>query len=110
MRRVLIAAMLVPALAATAQRPIKVMLLFDMEGVTGATDFKHTSFAHPPEYATGRESLTADVNAAIAGLKAAGATEIIVVDGHGSGNTSGPDVIDDQLLPPAKMQYRSTPL
>jgi D-amino peptidase len=109
MRRVLIAAVLVPALAATAQRPIKVMLLFDMEGVTGATDFKHTAFAHPEEYATGRESLTADVNAAIAGLKAAGATEIIVVDGHGSGNSTGPDVIEEQLLPPAKMHYRGTP-
>jgi hypothetical protein len=55
------------------RRPIKVLLLFDMEGVSGATDFKHTSFSHPAEYAEGRKSLTADVNAAIAGLKAAGA-------------------------------------
>jgi D-amino peptidase len=49
------------------------------------------------------------VNAAIAGLKAAGATEIVVVDGHGSGNTAGPDVLEDQLLAPARMIARDAP-
>jgi D-amino peptidase len=90
-------------------KPLKVMVLYDMEGVSGATDYKHTSFVHSDEYAVGRKSLTADVNAAIAGLKSAGATEIIVVDGHGSGNSTGPDVLEDQLLSPAKMMYRDTP-
>jgi len=85
------------------------MLLYDMEGVSGATDFKHTSFLHQAEYTIGRKSLTDDVNAAIAGLKSAGATEIVVVDGHGSGNSTGPDVLEDQLLAPAKMHYRDTP-
>src|SRR5947208_3667083 len=92
-----------------AQKPLKVMVLFDMEGVSGATEFRHTSFAHPNEYAQGRQSLTADVNAAIAGVKAAGATQIVVVDGHGSGNNTGPDVLEDQLLAPAKVQYRDKP-
>lgn len=55
------------------------------------------------------QSLTADVNAAIAGLKAAGATEIVVVDGHGSGNTEGPDVPENQLLAPARMIAREAP-
>jgi D-amino peptidase len=91
------------------RRTLKVMLLYDMEGISRATDFKHTSFAHPSEYAEGRKSLTDDVNAAIAGLKSAGATEIVVVDGHGSGNNTGPDVLEDQLLAPAKMQYRDAP-
>src|SRR5215472_7109020 len=91
------------------RRPLKVLLLYDMEGISGATDFKHTSFAHSTEYAQGRKSLTADVNAAIAGLKAAGAGEIVVVDGHGSGNSTGPDVPDDQLLPPAKTLFRDVP-
>src|SRR5215468_172153 len=89
--------------------PLKVLLLYDMEGVSGATDFKHTSFSHPTEYTEGRKSLTADVNAAIAGLKAAGASEIVVVDGHGSGNNTGPDVLEDQLLPPARTLYRDAP-
>src|SRR5215467_2483746 len=91
------------------RRPLKVLLLYDMEGISGATDFKHTSFAHSTEYAQGRKSLTADVNAAIGGLKAAGASEIVVVDGHGSGNATGPDVLEDQLLPPARMLYRDAP-
>jgi D-amino peptidase len=88
------------------QRPLKVLVLYDMEGITGAGNYKHTTFAHKAEYEEGRKSLTADVNAAIAGLKAAGAVEIVVVDGHGSGNTSSPDVFEDQLLPPAKMISR----
>jgi len=112
-RRFLFAGVLCAA-ASTAgligqQRPLKVLLLYDMEGVSEATDFKHTSFAHPTEYALGRKSLTADVNAAIAGLKAAGATEIVVIDGHGSGNATGPDVIESELLAPAKIGYRDTP-
>jgi D-amino peptidase len=97
----------VPALS--QRRPIKVLLLYDMEGVSGATDFKHTSFSHPSEYAEGRKSLTADVNAAIAGLKTAGAGEIVIVDGHGSGNNLGPDVLEDHLLSPARMLYRDAP-
>ncbi|MBZ5494943.1 MAG: M55 family metallopeptidase [Acidobacteriia bacterium] len=88
------------------QRALKVLLLYDMEGITGVTTYKHTSFAHKPEYEEARISLTADVNAAIAGLKAGGATEIVVVDGHGSGNTTSPDVLEDQLLAPAKMISR----
>jgi len=91
------------------QRPLKVMVLYDMEGVSGASNVKHTQFAHPTEYAEGRKSLTADVNAAVAGLKAAGATEIVIVDGHGSGNNTEPDVLEKELLPPAKMMYRDAP-
>ena len=53
--------------------------------------------------------MTVDVNAAIAGLKAGGATEIVVVDGHGSGNDTSPDVLEDQLLAPAKMISRDRP-
>src|SRR5438034_6616184 len=110
MRRMLVAlGVVLLAFTAGAQKSMKVMILFDMEGVSGATDFRHTSYAHPTEYAQGRQSLTADVNAAIAGAKAAGATDIVVVDGHGSGNSTGPDVIEDQLLAPAKVMYRNTP-
>ena len=109
--KLFVAALTVAALtiASAAQKPMKVMVLFDMEGVSGATDFSHFSYVHCAEYATGRQSLTADVNAAIAGVKAAGATDIVIVDGHGSGNTTGPDVLEDQLLAPAKVMYRDTP-
>jgi D-amino peptidase len=91
---------------ATQTRPLKVLVLYDMEGVSGASDYRHTTFSHPTEYAEGRKSLTADVNAAVAGLVSGGASEIVVVDGHGSGNTSSPDVIEEQLTAPAKMISR----
>ena len=91
------------------QKPLKVLVLYDMEGVSGASSVRHTNFGAEPEYTEGRKSLTADVNAAIAGLKAAGATEIVVVDGHGSGNSQGPDVFEAELLPPAKMISRDRP-
>ncbi len=103
---VFLAALWLPAAALAQQRPLKIMVLYDMEGVTGATSYKSVSYIHKAEYEEGRKSLTADVNAAIAGLKAAGIQDIIVVDGHGSGNTTGPDVYEDQLLPPAKMISR----
>jgi D-amino peptidase len=91
------------------QKPLKVLVLYDMEGVSGAASVRYTNFGAEPEYTEGRKSLTADVNAAIAGLKSAGATEIIVCDGHGSGNSQGPDVFEDQLLAPAKMISRDRP-
>jgi D-amino peptidase len=112
-RVVIVAALsLAAAHALDAQAPrrsLKVLLLFDMEGITGADEPKKTNAAYPDEYMIGRQSLTADVNAAIAGLKAAGATEIVVVDGHGSGNSEGPDVIEREIQPPAVMHFRSTP-
>jgi D-amino peptidase len=95
-------------LAQPKQGP-KVLLLYDMEGITAADEFRKTTFAHPKEYAEGRQSLTADVNAAIAGLKAGGAAEIVVVDGHGSGNGDEPDILVDQIAAPGLMHFRSTP-
>ncbi len=95
-------------LSAAQPRPLRVLLLYDMEGVTGAVSVRHTSFGMP-EYAEARKSLTADVSAAIAGLKAAGASDILVVDGHASGNTSSPDVFENQLEPPARLISREAP-
>ena len=102
----LASALLLLSPAWSQQKAYKVVLLYDMEGVSGATSVRHTDFGANPEYEEARKSLTADVNAAIAGLKAGGATEIIVVDGHGSGNSQGPDVLEAELLPPAKMISR----
>jgi D-amino peptidase len=106
---VLFTALLCLSLAFPQQKSLKVLVLYDMEGVTGATGVRHIDFDSQPEYGEARESLTDDVNAAIAGLIAAGATEIVVVDGHGSGNSVSPDVLEDKLLPPAKMISRDRP-
>jgi len=108
MRRLAFAAVLLflsTALVAQS-RHLKVLVLYDMEGVSRATDARHTNFGYPAEYKVGREALTDDVNAAIAGLKSAGVADIVVVDGHGSGNSAEPDVVESRLLAPAKMIAR----
>ncbi len=97
-----------PALVAQS-RSLKVLVLYDMEGVSRATDARHTDYDYPAQYKIGREALTDDVNAAIAGLKSAGVADIVVVDGHGSGNSLEPDVIESRLLAPAKMIARDGP-
>lgn len=104
----LVAALAACVVVSAAPRPLKVLLLYDMEGVSEATTVKHTDY-DSSEYRAARASLTADVNAAIAGLNAAGVAEILVVDGHGSGNATEPDVFEGQLLAPAKMIARDAP-
>jgi D-amino peptidase len=97
------------ASTAASGRKLKVLVLYDMEGVSRATSVAHTEFRHPTEYAQGREALTDDVNAAITGLRAAGVADIVVVDGHGSGNITEPDVIESRLLAPGRMIEREAP-
>jgi D-amino peptidase len=73
----------------------RILVLHDMEGLSGQND-PDTYFFGTPRYAEGQQLLVADVNAVIEGLYAGGATEVHVVDGHGSGNPS-PDVRRDLL-------------
>lgn len=97
--------------AALAQgKPLKVLLVYDMEGVTGAKSPGYCFFDDSTEYRAARESLTEDVNAAVRGLVASGATDVVVVDGHGSGNSQEPDVLVDRLLAPARMIERDYPV
>lgn len=97
------------ASAAGAQgRPIRVLILHDMEGLTGEDDWRQFSFSYPEQYAKGRMLLTDDVNATIEGLVAAGATKIDIVDGHGSGNQE-PDLLLDKLDKRAQLIYRDRP-
>lgn len=66
-----------------AQRPVKVFISVDMEGIGGvvtAEQLGPTGF----EYARFREFMTAEALAAIAGAREAGATQFIVADSHGN--------------------------
>jgi len=89
---------------AGAQRP-KVLIIYDMEGISGVLTPQYERFG-APEYPQGRESLTADVNAAIRGLKAGGAGSIWVEDGHGSGNSQEPDILVDKMDRGATFDFR----
>jgi D-amino peptidase len=93
---------------AVAQRDgVKVLVLYDMEGITDAVQPTDVNFGSPTYEAT-RASLVEDVNAAIRGLQAAGATEIVVTDGHGSGNPN-PDYILDRMPDGAHHEIRDEP-
>jgi len=96
-------------LTVPGQKRLKVIVLYDMEGVSGVTNVEGTDFDSKADYEPARQSLTSDVNAAVAGLIAGGATEIIIVDGHGSGNSESPDILEDQILAPATMISRDRP-
>ncbi len=85
----------------------RVLIYHDMEGLSGQDDPLSFEFGKE-QYAAGRELLTADVNAVIAGLFDGGADEVHVVDGHGSGNPE-PDLLLDQLDPRAVMTFRDEP-
>lgn len=61
---------------------MKVFISADMEGATGVAVGPHVG-GEAGEYARMRKLLTQDVNAAVRGAVAAGATECLVTDAHG---------------------------
>ncbi|HET6387501.1 MAG TPA: M55 family metallopeptidase [Armatimonadota bacterium] len=67
---------------------MRVMIWADMEGVAGITSWDHVG-GSSPLYHDGRKLYTGEINAAVRGCKKAGADEIIVIDGHGGGFSSG---------------------
>jgi D-amino peptidase len=88
--------------------PIRVLVYHDMEGLAGQDDWRTFLFSHPEKYPEGQKMLAADLNAVIDGLFAGGATQVDVVDAHGSGNPD-PDVRRDLLDPRAKQVFRDKP-
>jgi D-amino peptidase len=55
-----------------------------MEGITGVVQWDQVNTTHP-EYQRFRRLMTADVNAAVRGAFDAGATEVVITDGHAYG-------------------------
>jgi D-amino peptidase len=68
-----------------------VWICTDMEGVAGLDQWEQCGNPddNAPAYLYGRDQLTADTNAAIAGCFDAGATEVRVLDGHGRNRLKG---------------------
>ena len=110
----LAAALLVLLVTAGAGRstpsaaPIRILVYHDMEGLAGQDDWRTFLFSHPEKYPEGQKMLAADLNAVIDGLFTGGATQVDVVDAHGSGNPD-PDVRRDLLDPRAKQVFRDKP-
>jgi D-amino peptidase len=59
----------------------------DMEGASQLRNVREILACFPEYWATGKPGLEADVAAACEGLLAGGASELVVLDNHGSGNT-----------------------
>jgi len=77
---------------------MKVFISADMEGVGGVVDWKQVSDAEA-EYERARRWMTAEVNAAIEGALAGGATEIVVNDSHGYMR----NILIEELNPAARL-------
>jgi D-amino peptidase len=71
---------------------VKIFLSSDMEGTAGVVDWEQC-VGDGPEAAAGRALLLAEVNAAIEGALAGGATEIVVNDSHASMRNLPPDAL-----------------
>src|SRR3989304_1634143 len=93
MKRVLALMVVLPLLSVIAgaeAKGLKVYVSVDMEGVSGVVSSEQTN-SESREYPAARKWMAEDVNAVIAGLLAAGATEIVVNDSHGGMRNISPD-------------------
>jgi D-amino peptidase len=66
---------------------MKVVMMTDLEGVAGVVSFTAQSYGEAKYYEAAKKLLTAEVNSAVDGLSSAGATDILVNDGHGPGGS-----------------------
>jgi D-amino peptidase len=73
---------------------MRVLVIGDMEGVSGTVKWDQTTGGHAL-YEEGRRLYTEEINAAVRGARAAGATEVVVMDCHGAGE----DWTFNSLLP-----------
>ena len=77
---------------------VRVHVISDMEGVAGIVKWEQTTGGEKL-YEEGRRLYTEEINAAVRGARAAGATEIVVMDCHGAGgpwmfNSLVPELLD----------------
>src|SRR5690242_4507775 len=63
---------------------MRVLIMTDMEGVSGIINWDQVN-GGAPLYEEGRRLYTEEINAAVRGAFAGGATEVHVVDCHGAG-------------------------
>ena len=74
--------------AAQTEKSKKVYMITDMEGVAGIYDSElQVEPFQSPRWEESRKLLTGEVNAAVEGLLAGGASDVVVWDGHDSGRS-----------------------
>ncbi len=72
----------------TSDKNLKVYMLTDLEGTAGVVTFQNHSYSTGKYYEQSKILFTKELNAAVEGALEAGATEIVVWDGHGSGGVN----------------------
>lgn len=79
---------------------MRVMIMTDLEGVSGVVNFENQTGPSGRHYEAARQLLTGEVNAAVEGLQQEGVEDVLVIDGHGCGA-----VVLEQLRPPARLMH-----
>ncbi len=79
------------------KKGLKVMIQVDFEGVTGVVNFDEIYPGHP-HFERNATILTKEINAAVEGAAAAGATTIIVRDGHAGNINVDPLLLDKRAM------------
>ncbi len=74
---------------------VKVYMMTDMEGISGVWQDVQVQSGNS-RYEEARKLLVSDVNAAVRGAFAGGATDVLVCDGHGGGFHFIPDLLDER--------------
>jgi len=80
-----------------AQKGLKVFISVDMEGISGVIHWEDVSRSGK-DYSLFRRIMTQETNAAVEGALAAGATEILVRDSHGSARNILPDLLHHEAV------------
>ena len=75
---------------------MRVLIMTDMEGVSGIVVWNQVT-GGDPMFEECRRLYTEEINAAVRGVKAAGANEIHVVDCHGAGGHAGRRAVPHHL-------------
>jgi D-amino peptidase len=81
-----------------------VVVLTDLEGVAGVVSFAEQAFSDGKYHDGARKLLTAEVNAAVEGMRAVGVEDVLVIDAHGPGG------IDFESLHPQARLLHGRPL
>lgn len=82
---------------------MKIYIVTDLEGASGVFQFAQTREAHTPLNEKAREYFMGDLAAVVRGLRAGGATEVLVLDGHGS------QAVVPELMEPGAKYITGTP-
>ncbi len=77
-----------------------IFMMPDLEGVAGVVSFVDQTYADGKFYEQAKKLGTAEVNAAVEGMAAAGVEDVLVLDGHGPGG-----LIYEELHPMVRLMH-----